>query len=226
MEVSIIIPVYNEKNTIQQVIEQVQQAPYEKEIIIVDDGSSDGTRDILQQSQWPENVHIYYHAQNMDKGAGIRTAVQHASKDVIVIQDADLEYDLKDLEVVLKPIADGKADVVYGSRFLGIHRAFLFWHYLGNKLLTFITNVLYNNRLTDMETGYKAFRAPILKSMTIRSNRFDFEPEITAKVLKRDYRIYEVPIYYAGRDFAEGKKITWRDAFPALWALLTYRFID
>ena len=162
----------------------------------------------------------------MGKGAGIRTAVQHASKEVIVIQDADLEYDPKDLEVVLKPIADGKADVVYGSRFLGIHRAFLFWHYLGNKLLTLLTNVLYNNMLTDMETGYKAFRAPILKSITIRSNRFDFEPEITAKVLKRKYRIYEVPIYYAGRDFEEGKKITWRDAFPALWALIKFRFID
>ncbi len=226
MEVSILIPVYNEKNTIQQVIELVQQAPYQKEIIIVDDGSTDGTREILQQSQWPENVHILYHEKNMGKGAGIRTAVQHASKEVIVIQDADLEYDPKDLDVVLKPIADGKADVVYGSRFLGIHRAFLFWHYLGNKLLTFITNMLYNNMLTDMETGYKAFRAPILKSMTIRSNRFDFEPEITAKVLKRKYRIYEVPIYYAGRDFEEGKKITWRDAFPALWALIKYRFID
>lgn len=226
MEVSIIIPVYNEKNTIQQIIELVQQAPYQKEIIVVDDCSTDGTREILQQSQWPENVHILYHKQNMGKGAGIRTAVQHASKEVIVIQDADLEYDPKDLEVVLKPIADGKADVVYGSRFLGIHRAFLFWHYLGNKLLTLLTNVLYNNMLTDMETGYKAFRAPILKSMTIRSNRFDFEPEITAKVLKRKYRIYEVPIYYAGRDFEEGKKITWRDAFPALWALIKFRFID
>ena len=226
MEVSIIIPVYNEKQTIQQVIAQVQQAPYQKEIIIVDDGSSDGTREILQQSQWPENVHIFYHEKNRGKGAGIRTAVQYASKEVIVIQDADLEYDPKDLAVVLRPIIDGKADVVYGSRFLGIHRAFLFWHYLGNKLLTLLTNVLYNNMLTDMETGYKAFRAPILKSMTIRSNRFDFEPEITAKVLKRHYRIYEVPIYYAGRDFEEGKKITWRDAFPALWALIKFRFID
>lgn len=226
MEVSIIIPVYNEKNTIQHVIEQVQQAPYQKEIIIVDDGSSDGTREILQQRQWPENVHIFYHEKNRGKGAGIRTAVQYASKEVIVIQDADLEYDPKDLAVVLRPIIDGKADVVYGSRFLGIHRAFLFWHYLGNKLLTLLTNVLYNNMLTDMETGYKAFRAPILKSMTIRSNRFDFEPEITAKVLKRHYRIYEVPIYYAGRDFEEGKKITWRDAFPALWALIKFRFID
>lgn len=226
MEVSVIIPVYNEKATIQQVIEMVQQAPYSKEIIIVDDCSKDGTREILQQSAWPENVHIYYHEKNMGKGAGIRTGVQYASKDVIVIQDADLEYDPKDLDVVLRPIMDGKADVVYGSRFLGIHRAFMFWHYMGNKLLTFITNLLYNNMLTDMETGYKAFRAPILKSFTIRSNRFDFEPEITAKVLKRKYRIYEVPIYYAGRDFDEGKKITWRDAFPALWALIKFRFVD
>jgi len=226
MEVSVIIPVYNEKATIQQVIELVEQAPYQKEIIIVDDCSTDGTREILQQSSWPEHIRICYHEKNMGKGAGIRTGVQYATKEVIVIQDADLEYDPKDLEVVLKPIADGKADVVYGSRFLGIHRAFLFWHYLGNKLLTLITNILYNNMLTDMETGYKAFRAPVLKSITIRSNRFDFEPEITAKVLKRHYRIYEVPIYYAGRDFAEGKKITWRDAFPALWALIKYRFID
>jgi glycosyltransferase involved in cell wall biosynthesis len=226
MEVSVIIPVYNEKATIQQVVEQVQQSPYHKEIIIVDDCSTDGTREVLQQSSWPENVHIYYHEKNKGKGAGIRTAVEHASKEVIVIQDADLEYDPKDLEVVLKPIVDGKADVVYGSRFLGIHRAFLFWHYMGNRLLTFITNVLYNNMLTDMETGYKAFRAPILKSIKIRSDRFDFEPEITAKVLKRHYRIYEVPIYYAGRDFAEGKKITWRDAFPALWALIKFRFVD
>ncbi|HEY7349255.1 MAG TPA: glycosyltransferase family 2 protein [Ktedonobacterales bacterium] len=226
MEVSVIIPVYNEKATIQRVIEMVQQTPYSKEIIIVDDCSTDGTRAILEQSAWPENVHIYYHAKNMGKGAGVRTGVQHATKEVIVIQDADLEYDPKDLDVVLKPIMDGKADVVYGSRFLGIHRAFLFWHYMGNKLLTFIANLLYNNMLTDMETGYKAFRAPILKSITIRSNRFDFEPEITAKVLKRQYRIYEVPIYYSGRDFDEGKKATWRDAFPALWALIKYRFVD
>ncbi len=226
MEISVIIPAYNEKATIQQVIELVQQMPYTKEIIVVDDCSTDGTRAILEQSAWPENVHICYHAKNMGKGAAIRTGVQHVTKDVVVIQDADLEYDPKDLDVVLKPILDGKADVVYGSRFLGIHRAFLFWHYMGNKLLTFITNLLYNNMLTDMETGYKAFRTPILKSITIRSNRFDFEPEITAKVLKRHYRIYEVPIYYRGRDFEEGKKITWRDAFPALWALIKYRFVD
>jgi glycosyltransferase involved in cell wall biosynthesis len=226
MEVSIIIPVYNEKATIQEVIRRVQEAPYPKEIIIIDDCSTDGTREILQQNAWPENVQVHYHEKNLGKGAGIRTGVQYATKEVIVVQDADLEYDPKDLEVLLKPIADGKADVVYGSRFLGIHRAFLFWHYLGNKLLTLLTNILYNNMLTDMETGYKAFRAPILKSITIRSNRFDFEPEITAKVLKRHYRIYEVPIYYAGRDYAEGKKITWRDAFPAFWALIKYRFID
>lgn len=226
MEISVIIPVYNEKATIQKVIELVQQAPYEKEIIVVDDGSSDGTREILQCSSWPKNVRILYHEKNMGKGAGIRTGIEQATKEVIVIQDADLEYDPKDLEVVLKPIADGRADVVYGSRFLGIHRAFLFWHYVGNKLLTLLTNILYNNMLTDMETGYKAFRAPVLKSMTIRSNRFDFEPEVTAKVLKRKYRIYEVPIYYAGRDYAEGKKITWRDALPALWALIKFRFVD
>lgn len=226
MDISVIVPAYNEKATIQKVIELVQQIPYPKEIIVVDDCSTDGTRELLQQTNWAENVHIYYHEKNMGKGAGIRTGIQHAAKDVVVIQDADLEYDPKDLAVVLKPIADGEADVVYGSRFLGVHRAFLFWHYLGNKLLTLTTNVLYDNTLTDMETGYKAFRTPILKNLKIRCNRFDFEPEITAKVLKRHYRIYEVPINYSGRDYTEGKKITWRDSFPALWALIRFRFTD
>jgi glycosyltransferase involved in cell wall biosynthesis len=226
MEVSVIVPVYNEQSTIQQVIDLLQQAPYSKEVIIVDDCSTDGTQEILQHASWPGNVQIYYHAQNMGKGAAIRTGVQHVTKDIVVIQDADLEYDPKDLEVVLKPIFDGKADVVYGSRFLGRHKALLFWSYIGNKVLTLATNVLYHNTLTDMETGYKAFRTSILKGLKIRCNRFDFEPEITAKVLKRRHCIYEVPISYAGRDYGEGKKITWRDAFPALWALIKFRFVD
>ncbi len=162
----------------------------------------------------------------MGKGAGIRTGIQAATKDIIIIQDADLEYNPSDFPIVLRPILDGVADVVYGSRFLGIHRSFMFSHYVGNRFLSLVTNVLYNNMLTDMETGYKAFRAPVIKSIKIRSNRFDFEPEITAKVLKRGYRIYEVPIYYAGRDYADGKKITWRDGFAALWALLRFRFTD
>lgn len=224
VEISVIIPVYNELHTIQEVVQRVQSQPFSKEIIIVDDYSSDGTRQLLQTSAWPPNVRILYHERNMGKGAGIRTALQVVTKDIIIIQDADLEYNPSDFAVVLRPILDGVADVVYGSRFLGIHRSFMLHHYVGNKMLTLITNVLYNNILTDMETGYKAFRAPVLKGIKIRSNRFDFEPEITAKVLKRGYRIYEVPIYYAGRDYAEGKKITWRDGVSALWALIRFRF--
>lgn len=225
-EVSVIVPVYNEVKTILEVVRRVQSQPNVREIIIVDDCSTDGTRELLQRTNFSDAVRVLYHDKNMGKGAGIRTGVQAATKDIIIIQDADLEYTPTDFPVVLRPILDGVADVVYGSRFLGIHRSFMLHHYLGNRFLSALTNVLYNNMLTDMETGYKAFRAPIIKSMTIRSNRFDFEPEITAKVLKRGYRIYEVPIYYAGRDYAEGKKITWRDGFAAIWALLRFRFID
>jgi glycosyltransferase involved in cell wall biosynthesis len=226
VEISVIIPVYNERGTIAEVIRRVQEQPFEKEIIVVDDCSTDGTRDLLQETKWPDNVHVLYHRKNRGKGAAIRTALDAVLKDIIIIQDADLEYNPNDFAIVLKPILDGVADVVYGSRFLGIHRSFMLHHYVGNKLLTLTTNLLYNNMLTDMETGYKAFRAPVLKGVRIRSNRFDFEPEITAKVLKRGYRIYEVPIYYAGRDYSEGKKITWRDGFSALWALIRFRFIN
>ncbi len=226
VQLSVIIPVYNEVKTITEVVARVQAQPYEKEIIIVDDCSTDGTRELLQTTEWSPNVQIYFHEKNRGKGAGIRTALTYASKDIIIIQDADLEYNPDDFGMVLRPILDGVADVVYGSRFLGIHRSFMLHHYIGNKLLTLITNLLYNNMLTDMETGYKAFRAEVLKGVRIRSNRFDFEPEITAKVLKRGYRIYEVPIYYAGRDYAEGKKITWRDGVWALRALIRFRFSD
>ncbi len=225
-QVSVIIPVYNEVKTILEIVRRVQNQPNVGEIIIVDDCSRDGARELLQQTHFPENVKVLYHEKNMGKGAGIRTGIQAATKDIIIIQDADLEYNPSDFPIVLRPILDGVADVVYGSRFLGIHRSFMLHHYLGNRFLSLMTNLLYNNMLTDMETGYKAFRAPIIKSMRIRSNRFDFEPEITAKVLKRGYRIYEVPIYYAGRDYSEGKKITWRDGFAAIWALVRYRFID
>ncbi|HEU5438654.1 MAG TPA: glycosyltransferase family 2 protein [Ktedonobacterales bacterium] len=226
MELSVIIPVYNERKTIAEVIRRVEEQPFEKEIIVVDDCSTDGTREFLRESTWPENVHIYFHDRNQGKGAGIRTALRYVAKDIIIIQDADLEYNPSDFGVVLRPILDGVADVVYGSRFLGIHRSFMLHHYIGNKLLTLVTNVLYNNILTDMETGYKAFRAEVLKGIVIRSDRFDFEPEITAKVLKRGFRIYEVPIYYAGRDYSEGKKITWRDGVWALLALVRFRFTD
>ena len=226
MDISVLIPVYNERNTIHEVVRRVQEQPFETEIIIVDDCSQDGTRQILQETSWPSNVHILYHEKNMGKGAAIRTALKMASRSIIIIQDADHEYNPADFAIVLRPILDGVADVVYGSRFLGIHRSFMLHHYIGNKLLTMMTNVLYNNILTDMETGYKAFRADVIKGVRLRSNRFDFEPEITAKVLKHGYRIYEVPIYYAGRDYSEGKKITWRDAFAAMWALVRFRFID
>lgn len=225
-QVSVIIPVYNEVKTILEIVRRVQSQPNVGEIIIVDDCSRDGARELLQQTLFPDTVKVLYHEKNMGKGAAIRTGVQAATKDIIIIQDADLEYNPSDFPVVLRPILDGVADVVYGSRFLGIHRSFMLHHYLGNRFLSLMTNILYNNMLTDMETGYKAFRAPIIKSMRIRSNRFDFEPEITAKVLKRGYRIYEVPIYYAGRDYSEGKKITWRDGFAAIWALVRFRFID
>jgi glycosyltransferase involved in cell wall biosynthesis len=226
VDISVIIPVYNERNTVLEVVQRVQKQPFDKEIIIVDDCSSDGTTDLLKQTDWPENVQIYFHAKNMGKGAALRTGIPHATKAITIIQDADLEYNPDDFGVVLKPILDGVADVVYGSRFLGIHRSFMLHHYIGNKMLTIMTNILYNNILTDMETGYKAFRTEIIQGVKIKSNRFDFEPEITAKVLKKGYRIYEVPIYYAGRDYAEGKKITWRDGFSAMWALLRFRFMD
>jgi glycosyltransferase involved in cell wall biosynthesis len=226
VEISVIIPVYNERKTISEVIRRVEEQPFEMEIVVVDDCSTDGTRDILQATAWPENVHVLYHEKNQGKGAAIRTAIGAVSKEVIIIQDADLEYNPNDFSTVLRPIMDGVADVVYGSRFLGIHRSFMLHHYIGNKALTLTTNLLYNNMLTDMETGYKAFLSPVIKGIRIRSNRFDFEPEITAKVLKRGYRIYEVPIYYAGRDYAEGKKITWRDGFAAIWALIRFRFIN
>jgi glycosyltransferase involved in cell wall biosynthesis len=226
MDVSVIIPVFNERDTIFQVVQRVQQQPIEKEIIIVDDCSTDGTAQMLKQTDWPDNVRVFFHQKNKGKGAALRTGIPHATKAITIIQDADLEYNPDDFEVVLKPILDGVADVVYGSRFLGIHRSFMLHHYIGNKMLTILTNVLYNNMLTDMETGYKAFRTEIIQSVKIKSNRFDFEPEITAKVLKKGYRIYEVPIYYAGRDYAEGKKITWRDGFSAMWALVRFRFFN
>lgn len=225
-EVSVIIPAYNEAKTILEVIRRVEEQPFSKEIIVVDDCSTDGTYELLGRTPLPAHVRVLRHNKNMGKGAGIRTGIQAATKDIIIIQDADLEYNPSDFPIVLRPILDGVADVVYGSRFLGIHRSFMLHHYLGNRFLSIVTNILYNNMLTDMETGYKAFRAPVIKSMRIRSNRFDFEPEITAKVLKQGYRIYEVPIYYAGRDYAEGKKITWRDGFAAIWALLRFRFFN
>ncbi|MBI5879422.1 MAG: glycosyltransferase family 2 protein [Chloroflexi bacterium] len=227
MKLSIIIPAYNEKSTIAEIIERVKATPFEKEIIVVDDGSTDGTREILQQRQSDGIVQVIYRAKNGGKGAAVRDGFERASGDILLIQDADLEYDPREYQTLLQPIFEGKASVVYGSRFLGgPRRAMFFSHMLGNKLLTLVTNVLYDTILSDMETCYKVFKAEVVKGMPLKSRRFELEPEITARVLKKGIRIYEVPISYAGREFAEGKKITWRDGFIALWTLIRYRFFN
>jgi glycosyltransferase involved in cell wall biosynthesis len=229
--ISILIPVYNEVRFLITLLERVEAVDFcglRKEIILVDDGSTDGTLDLLKPYENNPLYKVFYHPHNMGKGAALRTAIQHASGDLIVIQDADLEYDPKDYPELIQLIIDGKADVVYGSRLTAGKpvRAFNVLHYFGNKFLTFITNILYNTTLTDMETCYKAFRADVIKPIRIRSNRFDFEPEITAKVLKQKIRLFEAPISYNGRNFDEGKKITWRDGIVAVWTLLKYRFVD
>jgi len=229
---SILIPVFNEEKTLITVLDMVSKADtggLTKEIILVDDGSTDGTRDILAKLDAAKyNARIYYHDKNQGKGAALRTAQGHAEGDVILIQDADLEYDPREYAELLKPILEGRADVVYGSRLCGgkVTRAFKIWHLFGNKFLSLITNILYNATLTDMETCYKVFRADIFKKVQIRCDRFDFEPEITAKVLKQGVRLYELPISYYGRDYAEGKKITWKDGIWAVMALVRFRFSD
>jgi glycosyltransferase involved in cell wall biosynthesis len=225
LKLSILIPVYNERPTILEIIKRVQQVSFEKEIIAVDDGSTDGTRDVLPQVE-RQGVIVLYHERNQGKGAAIQTALQHATGDIIVIQDADLEYDPRDYKQLVDPIIEGRAKVVYGSRFLGPRMAMFFWHMLANKMLTLMTNILYDAILSDMETGYKAFRADVIKKIKLRSRRFDFEPEVTAKILKQRIRIFEVPISYYGREYSEGKKIGMKDGFVAIWTLLKYRFVD
>jgi len=225
---SIIVPVYNEEKTLLPLLAKVNKVKLlglKKQIIIVNDGSSDNTAQVMKKIKLP-NCSIYTHEKNKGKGAAIRTAIPHTTGDFVIIQDADLEYDPNDYKTVLAPLLAGKADVVYGSRFKGTFRAFLFLHYVGNKFLNFVTNLLYNAVLTDMETCYKAFKGDLLRSLKLRSNRFDFEPEVTAKILKRGVKLYEVPISYDGRDFDEGKKITWRDGLVALVCLIRYRFMD
>ncbi len=228
MKLSVIMPVYNELQTIEPILKRVDAVGLADEIIIVDDGSVDGTREFLSElaPQFP-NVKLYMHDRNQGKGAAVRTGIEQASGDLLLIQDADLEYDPRDYPKLLAPIEEDVADVVYGSRFLGApRRVTMFWHMVANKMLTFMTNLLYNSILTDMETGYKLFKREVIKDIPLHSRRFEFEPEITAKLLKRKVRIFEVPITFNPREYAEGKKIGLPDAFEAVWTLIKYRFVD
>jgi glycosyltransferase involved in cell wall biosynthesis len=227
MKISVVIPIYNEKNTIKKVIAKVEATNLVKEIILIDDYSTDGTRGILDEYRDKNGFQVLFHARNMGKGAALRTGFAKVTGDIIIIQDADLEYDPTDYRVLLEPILDGRADVVFGSRFLGgPHRVMFFWHYMGNTALTLLSNMLTNLNLTDMETGYKVFTKKVLDSITLTCDRFGFEPELTSKVAKKKFRIYEVPISYSGRDYSEGKKITWRDGIAALWFIFKFRFMD
>ena len=227
MKLSVIIPVYNEVESIETILTRVHDTKLTHEIIVVDDGSKDGTRDKLKVLDGKKNVRVILHEVNQGKGAAVRTGMAAAKGDVLLIQDADLEYDPRDYPELLRPIQEGLADVVYGSRFLGrAHRVTMFWHMLANKSLTLMTNILYDTILTDMETGYKVFKHEVIEGMTIRANSFNFEPEFTAKILKRKYRIFEVPITFNPRDYSQGKKIKLHDAFEAIWALIKYRFVD
>ena len=242
MKVSVVIPVYNERAFIEEVLLRVQASPVEKEVIIIDDKSTDGTRDLLEElnklqseghrealvqngkARLPlENLRFLFQPQNTGKGAALRLGFEAATGDIVLVQDADLEYDPRDYGKLLEPILDGRADIVYGSRFLGgPQRVHYFWHYVGNKFLTLLSDIFTNLKLTDMETCYKVFRREVLQSIQLESNRFGFEPEITAKIAKGAWRIYEVPISYAGRTYSEGKKITWRDGLSTLWCILRF----
>jgi glycosyltransferase involved in cell wall biosynthesis len=226
-KLSVIVPVFDERNTVVEIVRRMRQVdlPVDLEIVIVDDGSTDGTRDVLRQLA-DSTVRVINHDANRGKGAAIRTGLAHVTGDLVLVQDADLEYDPEDWPKLLNPMLRGKARVVYGSRFTGERRNMLFLHWVGNRFLSLVTNVLYNTTLSDMETCYKLFDRTLIDGLTLRAERFEFEPEVTAKILRRGIRIYEVPISYTGREFEEGKKITWRDGFIALWTLVKYRFVD
>jgi glycosyltransferase involved in cell wall biosynthesis len=228
MKISVIVPAYNEVHTIAELVRRVQGVGIADEIIIVDDGSTDGSREEIQKLAEREGmIHAVYHLQNQGKGSAIRSGLQYVSGEIVLVQDADLEYDPRDYPALLRPLEEGLADVVYGSRFLGgARRPVMFWHMVANKILTFITNILYDTILTDMETGYKVFRREVVQDLRLRARRFDFEPEFTAKILKRKVRIFEVPITFNPRDYAEGKKIGLKDALQAVWTLIKYRFVD
>jgi glycosyltransferase involved in cell wall biosynthesis len=223
---TIVMPVFNERETIEEIVARVLAVPLRIELIAVDDGSSDGTPKILEELQKKHGFTLLLQPNNQGKGAALRRGFQEATGEIIAIQDADLEYSPEEFPSLIEPICQGYADVVYGSRFLGRHRAFMFSHYLGNRVLTLVTNVLYDTMLSDMETCYKVMRAEVLRGMILRSNRFEIEPELTAKIFKRGYRVCEMPITYYGRSYHEGKKITWRDGASALWTLIKYRFTD
>lgn len=226
---SVVIPVYNERATVLEVMEKVLKLDFVGEVIVVDDGSTDGTRELLRESAFDERVKLLFHERNRGKGAALRTGFGRATGEVVAIQDADLEYDPRELAELLAPIEEGVADVVYGSRLRGgkPQRVHLFWHRVGNGFLTLVTNILYNTTLSDMETCYKMFRREVLETIRLRSDDFSVEPELTAKICKnKKWRIYELPISYYGRSYAEGKKITWRHGLSALWTLFKYRFVD
>ena len=223
---SVVVPAFNERDTIEEIVRRVVALPLRTQLIVVDDGSTDGTRERLTRLQQEHPFTLLLQPRNMGKGAALRRGFDAVNGDIVVIQDADLEYSPEEFPMLIELICQGRADVVYGSRFLGRHRVFLFSHYLGNRVLTGLTNVLYNTMLTDMETCYKVMRTEVIRSMTLRSNGFGIEPELTAKIFKRGYRVYEVPITYDGRGYEDGKKIGWRDGVVALWVLLRYRFTE
>lgn len=227
MMLSIVIPVYNEVNSIREIIQRVMKVDLEKELLIVDDYSTDGTRNILKSMERGTNIRVLYHDKNKGKGAALRTGFRNVTGDIVIIQDADLEYNPQEYHKLIKPILEGKADVVYGSRFMTTEqrRILFFWHFLGNSFLTLISNMATNLNLSDMETGYKVFRSEVIKQIHIKEDRFGFEPEITAKIAKGKYRVYEVGISYSGRDYSEGKKIGWKDGVRAIWCIIKYNII-